>query len=180
MFGEPIELRPGFSFEEMSAHDNGWENFLSGVASVTLPFRTKKVKGNRVRNRLADVGFSMDMRRTFSALHDVELTPEQKNQYITFFAHPPGVPSLEEAMDTMLFNSDARFSPDYEPPEDGFTDFTIREQLKGLRDRYRLNAERLMLREDRELFQKIRERHAKKAPTVRTQQTALESLQNLR
>jgi hypothetical protein len=181
MFAEPVELRPGFSFEEMSAHDNGWENFKSGAASLTLPFRSKKVKGNAVRNRLADVGFSLDMRRTFSQIGDVDLTPKQKNEYIQFFAHPPKGPSFEEAMEFMLFEADARTSPDYEPADERFTDAFVREKLEGVRNKYRKNAETLMLRSSIDLFRDVQARKTKKkSPTAKTRDQRLEQLSNFR
>jgi len=120
LWGEPVQVPPGYSPEWMKTHESGAVQTVGEMISAVVPFRNRQFQTSEIRQRLTAMKFGYDVRRSFGMMGGVKLNGTQRNAWITMTNQggPDGGNgglSLEESIAVILSTPEFSPEPDFDP-----------------------------------------------------------------
>jgi len=155
LWGEPINLPPGYRYDTLAPHHNGNITFTNGLGSLLIPAKNRSVHSTPTREWLTEIGFSLGnpSRTYWGRMRDVKLTPEQRNRWIELTNNARGSRTSMEAEIERL-RTDPRVAE--------LTDQAAVDLVRDIIRRRKFRAEVQMMKEFPELREKALEKRVQR------------------
>lgn len=155
LWGEPINLPPGYRYDTLAPHHNGNITFTNGLGSLLIPAKNRSVHSTPTREWLTEIGFSLGnpSRTYWGRMRDVKLTPEQRNRWIELTNNARGSRTSMEAEIERL-RTDPRVAE--------LTDQAAVDLVRDIIRRRKFRAEGQMMKEFPELREKALEKRVQR------------------